>query len=369
MILPAALLLVATAAPALAQGNETPATPPPETEPTDPYPSAPAETAAPAPPAPPPSEHEYGEALAAELFTTGRDLMAQGKFAEACPKLEESARLDARVGTLGKLAECEERTGQLVRARTHWQQALNLARVERDDRLGLAEQQFRRVDRIVPKVHVALAGKPPAGLKLRIDDLDLGAKSMAVPVPLDPGRHVVTVSAPGKKSWTATLHLQPDGKVTSLSVPALAAATVAKPTGPAGPRQDTTTPQPPQPGFSLRTAGFVAGGLSVVGLAIGAYYGVAARSKLDLSNALGCNGNVCSQTGADARNDARAAGDLSTAFFLAGGALAAGAVTLIVIGSDTGASPSMRATTGVSGFPRGGGVGSASGWVNVEGSF
>ena len=43
--------------------------------------------------------------MATELFNAGRDLMTAGNFAAACPKLAESARLDVKVGTLGKLAE------------------------------------------------------------------------------------------------------------------------------------------------------------------------------------------------------------------------------------------------------------------------
>ena len=37
-------------------------------------------------------------ALATELFNTGRDLMKDGQFVAACPKLSESVRLDPKVG-------------------------------------------------------------------------------------------------------------------------------------------------------------------------------------------------------------------------------------------------------------------------------
>jgi hypothetical protein len=338
----------AAAGPAAAQSGEEPS-PPQGSEAQPPAP-------------PPPSAHEYGEALATELFTTGRDMMAEGRYAEACPKLAESARLAPRVGTLGKLAECEERLGQLVRSRTHWQQALNLARVERDDRLRLAEQEFRRIDRIVPKVKIVGQGSLPADIKLRIDDLELRANSVGVPIPLDPGRHTVSVTAAGKKPWTSSLHLLPNGAVTLVSVPPLASeGAAAAPEGP-----PVAAPGPPS--GPLRTVGFVTGGLAAASLALGAYYGVTARSKLELSNARGCVGSVCTPQGAEARNEARQAGDFSTAFFIVGGVLAAGAVTLVLIGSDDGAQPNARASVSAQ---RGSGlrVRGSLGAFMVEGSF
>ena len=67
------------------------------------------------------------EAVATQLFNAGRDLMKQGDYASACPKLAESARLKPTVGALARLAACEEHEKRLVSAYTRWQQALNVA--------------------------------------------------------------------------------------------------------------------------------------------------------------------------------------------------------------------------------------------------
>src|SRR6516164_8031146 len=58
------------------------------------------------------------------LFSDARSLTAQGKYEQACPKFEESQRLDPGIGTLFNLADCWEHIGRTASA---WGRFLDVA--------------------------------------------------------------------------------------------------------------------------------------------------------------------------------------------------------------------------------------------------
>src|SRR5215204_2648434 len=67
---------------------------------------------------------ERDPAAAQALFDQAKELIRQRKFAEACPKLQESNRLDPGIGTQFHLADCYEQSGRVASA---WAAFLDVA--------------------------------------------------------------------------------------------------------------------------------------------------------------------------------------------------------------------------------------------------
>lgn len=99
-------------------------------------------------------------ALASALFEQGRQLMADGKASEACPKLQESHRLDPGAGTPLNLALGHELEGKLATAWAELIEARGLARADgRQDRIELAQQH---IDGLLPKLSYVVVVVPDA---------------------------------------------------------------------------------------------------------------------------------------------------------------------------------------------------------------
>src|SRR5689334_18204741 len=96
-----------------------------------------------------PSETDRG--LAQSLFDDGKNLMKAKRYAEACPKLEESQRLDPSGGTLLNVALCHELEGKLATAWSDFKGALSLAKKDgRNDRIKAATEHIAALEPKLP---------------------------------------------------------------------------------------------------------------------------------------------------------------------------------------------------------------------------
>jgi hypothetical protein len=266
-------------------------------------------------------------AMAEKLFEDARQLMAAQKYAEACPKLAESERLDPGVGTLLNLGECFEKSGKIASAWATYREADAAATHEgQKKRAAYAATRARVLARDLSYV-VVEAPDPPAGLEITCDGRPISAASIGSPVPLDAGAHRIEARAPGRRDWSQGIEL-----AVAATAHVVVRALDPELSPPPVPVVQTTLP-PPEPsasssdGRTQRIAGLAAGAAGLVAVGIGSYFGIRAKHVHDDAEAHHCSAVSCDQTGADMTTDARGLAAVSTvAFAVAASALAAGIV-------------------------------------------
>jgi hypothetical protein len=295
------------------------------------------------------------------LFEQGRRLLDEGKFAEACDRLSESDRLDPSVGTLGLLARCHEKQGMLA---TAWREYLTTAeRAERsgDERAAFARTQAAALEPRLPRLTVELTR---AGLNVEVllDGARVPADPKGIDLRLDPGAHDILVRSPGKQELRRRVTARESTRET-IEVPELqplVAAPVAPPrrVAPVAP-----VAPPPTSGDPRTPAGFVAGGVGLVGLGVGLAMGASALGKNSASDRIHatCADALQCAEGRDLREEAQLEATASTVGFgVAAAGIGVGAILLITSRGSSDREPQPRATAGVSlapaAGPQGGGA-------------
>ena len=309
-----------------------------------------------------PAADEVDEAAARVLFAGGRKLAAAGDYAAACPKFQESFRLDPGIGTGFNLADCWEHIGRTASA---WGRFLGVAAAakalgqsEREqvarDRAAALEPGLSRLTVVVPW--------PEPDLAVKRDAVPLGPASWGVPVPVDPGPHVVLATAPGKKPLSIEVTVGPSRDAATVTISPLTI-------DPGNPHSDAP---PGAVANSLPAAlappaarpspipVIVAGALGATALAVAGIVGLEFQSTNDQAKRL-CANNVCTQSEknmhdqlvSDARRDRN----------LAYAGVAAGSVSLAVAAllwwrpglfKPSGTSARLWPTPGVATFGGGG---------------
>lgn len=304
-------------------------------------------------------EETQKRAIAQALFNDAQALMDKKQFDQACPKLEEVVRLQAgKIGAVLTLARCYEGAGKTASAWSRYTNAAELARTSKDQRGEEAQKKAAELEKKLPKISITvpaeLKGLP--GLTVKRDGAEVTSVQWSLALPVDPGVHLVTVSAPGYTSWTGNVQAT-EGKTLAVELPALVRegaspkpATPAEPapkgavTSPApgagssspGPTPGKPAPPPPggsrtndsgAPGSARGTVGLVIAGVGVLGLAAGGVAGGLAVGQHD-ELAKVCPEGACPVDKQSAVDTYAMTGLISTVSLAAGAALAAGGLVL-----------------------------------------
>ncbi len=301
------------------------------------------------------------EKAAQKAFDDGMKLLEQNKIAEACPKLEESQRLDPAMGTQFRLAECWEKLGRTASAWTLFRQVVSEAQAAgRDDRATVSTARATALEPRLTRLSILVAPSARVpGLIVRRDGATVEEALWGRGIPVDPGEHLVSASAPGKKSWET--QQQARSGTVEVTIPVLAPilGAAALPSDSEPPAETTRLQRSLVPGLVLS-------GAALVGIGTGIALVVAANGKkaesaklqgqiqsVEPYNCLGASA-ACTTLS----DTASSAGTLSNAAFwtlLGSGLAAAGAVTYFVWPTAKPTSPSATAvhvlpSAGVSGI-------------------
>jgi len=263
-------------------------------------------------------------AQADALFREGQQLLAAGELPTACAKLEESERLDPKIGRLLNVAYCHEKWGRIASAWHEYDQAAAMAiQANQAEREKFARAHAAALAKQLAFLRLEL-GTPPEGAQVSIDDKPLARDQWGIPLAVDPGQHTVTVQAPGYKTLTVPTTVTGTGEmrvqVSALEKDAPAAAPAA-PAAPAtgAPDAEAAAPKAEAPAASggSRTLAYVVGGAGIAALGVGVGFGAYALSQKNDAD-VHCPARQCDATGLSLISSAKTAATVSTIGLAAG---------------------------------------------------
>jgi hypothetical protein len=275
-------------------------------------------------------------AAAQALFEQAKKLLKEGKAAEACPKLEESQRLDPGSGTLINLARCYEQTDRIASAWNKYLEAAAAAaaigNLQREKEARARAAMLRpNVSELV--IEVSPEAKAVSGIEITRDGERVGPAQWGLPIPADAGEHHLTASAPGRETWRSVVLVKGPGGKFTVTVPLLVAPGANAPVSAAPSALVAPTDSAPATtkagGLGTqRTIALLAGGVGVAGVVVGSIFGLKSKSDHDEAEKY-CSGSQCTDArGVSAGESAHSAGNVSTVAMIVGGVGLAAGVTL-----------------------------------------
>ena len=274
-----------------------------------------------------------------EVFKQAKKLMAEKKYAEACPKFEKSYQMDPGIGGQLNVGKCYEEWGKLGKAYHAYTEALKKAEDANDNR---AEKIKKLVATLEPQVPRLVIHVPPdadtAGLQVAIDGVSVTLEDLANPQLVDPGPKQVEYALGSGARKTKIVPVERSGtSEITLDLP----KTKAKPEKPD--HGDVAVVKPPphheepevvdNTGHGQRVAGLVIAGVGVAGMAVGSYLALSARSKYNDALSTHCMDmtNACDAQGLTDTHDARSQANTATIIFAIGGAATAAGIVVYLV--------------------------------------
>ena len=238
-------------------------------------------------------------AFAQQRFTRGTALYDARDFPQALVEFRASLELAPSPNTRLYVGLCLLQTGALAEAHAELQRAFTEARdrAVSDPRYANARNiAERELNTLRPRLGrlVVRADGAPAGATLRAGGVEIFPPMLGLPLYFDPGEVTVTGEAPGRAPFRQTVRLTPD-VTTEVSVTfERATSAPLNVQAPALVRTDGPRRMPVErvTGGGVRTAGYVVGGLGVLGVGAFALFGSFASTRFD-EVSLACRNTRC----------------------------------------------------------------------------
>lgn len=284
--------------------------------------------------------------------TQGNEAFGQKRWAEALDLFTRAESLMHAPTHVLMIGRSHAALGHLVRAYeafaalSHETLAPNAANAFKEAQAAAAKE-LKALEPRIPTLTVKVGDPAAKNVVITMDGEPWPAALVGIARPVDPGTHVLKARADGLVSGEKSIKLDEGAKASIVlemkPAPDDGKGAIAPP-APPPPRTDVPAPPPPSKG--MRVGGFVTLGLGIAGMGLGAVFaglGFADRGKAD--DAYGACGPPC-VNGTPQANEVKSLDSsantkqtIGLVGLVAGGALAATGVTLLVV-SAKGKSPS-----------------------------
>ncbi len=242
-------------------------------------------------------EDELSKARA--KFQQANELEQAGNYAAAVQAFREVGQVRMTPQVRYHIALCEENLGKLVAALGGYELALSEADTLGPEFRTEVEERANALRNRIPKL-VIERGEGAEAAAIELDGVSLGASSIGVDVPVDPGPHQISAKAPGHADFRETVTV-PESEVKNvlISLEKLQAPPPIEDEPPPAPLEAPRKPNRLIP-YAIGAGGVVALGVS------GIFFVMQQKKDGDLEDMCGTD-HLCRES------DGLTAGDLKTA--------------------------------------------------------
>jgi hypothetical protein len=311
---------------------------------------------------------------AERLFQEGQKLLAERRYGEACPKLEQAYKKDLQLGTLLNLAYCHKEQGAIWQAWLEFREAeIKASELKMKERKDFATKSKNELEKGLAKMIVDVPSKIEL-TEVLVEERRVPEAEKGIVFSVEPnGQRKFTFRAKGKKQATSLVVVSKSDKPQHVAVPEMEEETAAS-SAAAAPAPSTSSdgpppaaaqqPQPPSgekaAGGSQKILAYGLFGLAAVGVGIGAVTGLKT-----IQSPCSKDRSQCTQEEYDA---ASTSGVVSTiSFTVAATALAAGLFLFLTAPKgDASASRDRRERARVQPVMD---AHASGGWAGVQGRF